>query len=106
MTTFELYLITCCDSIRAAFFVLAFLSFLCTLGYVNSVDAEKNEKMVKVWLFITMFFISVVVFVPSTPRAAYIFSAPLTVQSEYQALQKLSEQYINEIKLKDYEVVK
>ena len=105
MTTFELYLITCCDAIRAAFFVLALFSFLCTFGYVNSVDAEKNEKMAKVWLVITMFFISVFVFVPSTPRAAYIFSAPLTVQSEDRALQKLSEQYINEIKLKDYEVV-
>lgn len=100
MTTFELYLITCCDAIRAAFFILAFLSFLCTLGYVNSVDAEKNEKRAKIWLFITMFFISVIVAVPSTPRAAYIFSAPLTVQSEDQAIQELSEQYINEIKIK------
>ena len=44
MTTFELYLITCCDALRAAFFVLAFLSFLCSFGYVNSVDAEKKPK--------------------------------------------------------------
>lgn len=36
--------------------------------------------------------------------AAYIFGAPLTVQSEDQAIQELSEQYINEIK-KDKEDV-
>lgn len=101
MTIFELYLITCCDSVRVAFFVLAFFFFLCTISSVGAVETEASKVQAKLFLFITVLSIAVVTLIPSSRRAAYIFSAPLTVQSNNKALQVLSEQYINEIKLKE-----
>lgn len=97
MTPFEIYLITSCDTIRIAFFLLAFLFFFCTLSCTASPDYLKLNKRATCYLIASIFFAILVAIIPSSRRAAYIFNLSTAVRHEDTILQKLGQQYIKEI---------